>query len=815
MSIRSLRPFPILFLTTLLVLLSPSLGAALPEVQGFLPTEGPPGTLVNLHGTGFTGVQGVSFGATPAARVVFKNDGWVQAWVPATEGVSRLALATAEGSGRSGGEFRALPPRAGRPKILGLTPDHGLGNETIRITGTHLATVERAFLGPTELGCSVQNDHEVLVYFTPEDAVASGRVTLHAPQGEAMTPLPFTVFPQTPVVNLLAPRRGAPGSLLAVRGTHLNQVVEVAFGSARTTDLRSRSATGFTVPVPARARAGLCPIHLRTKDGRSLRVPGAFSVGLDAPLAYGLEKAYLTQGIQDGTVPLVAGRPAVFRAFALANQPNTLMPAVRVNLRNAKGAELTALLTGPETGVPENLDEAALGTYNLRVPGDFILPGRFTFEAELLPDEAHPGVRPLIARYPHTGEPEALEVLAVPPLAITLRPIRCRQADGGPYVTGRVEDTPEGKARWKSRILQLFPVPDVDVTVGPVFDAVTVHRDNTALTLGLLVLELEEAHAADTVAPWRNWHGVFSRPHGEGYTGMAELYARPQDPTGGTSVGFDDASHPACGFPEILAHEVAHTKGRAHAPCGEALKPDPRFPNPPAGLGGAAFDVAGMKALEPSSLFDLMGYCLPYWISAYTYKGILDFLREVRPPAAPPEPKDCLSVTGTIHDGAVNLEPALEFRARPRAAAPGASTLSCLDAHGRTLLEVPFEPKATEDPELATFALLIPMTPALKEGLAELRVSSPRARGAVRLESPAAPHAREPAAVRLAEGEVRVGWDAGAFPHVMIREGGTGEVLANTEAADGEAQVSTGAKELELLMSDGVRTTTRKIPVTE
>ena len=60
-------------------------------------------------------------------------------------------------------------------------------------------------------------------------------------------------------------------------------------------------------------------------------------------------------------------------------------------------------------------------------------------------------------------------------------------------------------------------------------------------------------------------------------------------------------------------------------------------------------------------------------------------------------------------------------------------------------------------------------------------------------------------------GTVNVSWDPEAFPLVLVRDPATGAVLAN--ASGGEALVTTGAKELELLLSDGVRTTARRVPV--
>jgi hypothetical protein len=105
------------------------------------------------------------------------------------------------------------------------------------------------------------------------------------------------------------------------------------------------------------------------------------------------------------------------------------------------------------------------------------------------------------------------------------------------------------------------------------------------------------------------------------------------------------------------------------------------------------------------------------------------------------------------------------------------------------------------------------MTPALKAGLAALQVEGPTASGpapAARRVRAALALPREPVAVAWGPGRVHLGWDHGTHPRVLVREI-SGRVLAIT--GGGAVELTTTAKELEVLLSDGVRTTVRRVAV--
>jgi hypothetical protein len=71
---------------------------------------------------------------------------------------------------------------------------------------------------------------------------------------------------------------------------------------------------------------------------------------------------------------------------------------------------------------------------------------------------------------------------------------------------------------------------------------------------------------------------------------------------------------------ETMAHELGHALGREHAPCGHPDSVDPRYPYPYGQIGVFGYD--GKNLLDPDDYKDEMTYCVPVWISDYTWSGI-------------------------------------------------------------------------------------------------------------------------------------------------------------------------------------------------
>jgi hypothetical protein len=233
-------------------------------------------------------------------------------------------------------------------------------------------------------------------------------------------------------------------------------------------------------------------------------------------------------------------------------------------------------------------------------------------------------------------------------------------------------------------------------------------------------------------------------------------------------------------------------------------------------------DVA-TKTLEASTLADIMGYCDPKWISGYTYRGVMNYLMAPSPPiltvANNSEVQPCLLVWGHIRNGEIVLEPAFQLNTRPSLPGRrGPYSLEGRDANGKAVFALSFAPKAVADDPTSqgNFVFAIPLSGGGVARLASLHVTG-QGRQASLTDSAAT--TVQPAPARPANAEVRrltgdrvaLRWDARAHPMVLVRDTETGEVLSF--ARGGETELFTSKREVELIMSSGVRSQLRRMQV--
>jgi hypothetical protein len=81
-----------------------------------------------------------------------------------------------------------------------------------------------------------------------------------------------------------------------------------------------------------------------------------------------------------------------------------------------------------------------------------------------------------------------------------------------------------------------------------------------------------------------------------------------------TSIGL---GYSGDGSVETYTHEVGHSLGRGHAPCG--VSGDPSFPYRGARIGVWGYDLLHGDLMDPGDWRDMMSYCDPQWISDYNY----------------------------------------------------------------------------------------------------------------------------------------------------------------------------------------------------
>jgi len=506
--------------------------------------------------------------------------------------------------------------------------------------------------------------------------------------------------------------------------------------------------------------------------------------------------AYLTQATQryDGTVPLVAGRDAILRVFAVANQANSAQPQVRVRLYQGATLVQTATVAAPAASVPTAPDESTLTkSWNLLVPGALVQPG-LKLLADVDPANGVVEGDESNNQFPVSGSASSVDVRALPTFALRFVPV-LQQVNG---LQGNVSSGNQDV--FLADLRKLLPVgaSDIDVRAPYTTTAPALQSGNGNLAWNTILNELQALRITD--ASSRYYYGVVKVAYGSGVAGLGFVGGSAH-----AAMGWDYLPSAT----NVMAHEVGHNLGRQHAPCGGPSGTDPSYPYGGGQIGVWGMDVASLTLKSPT-LADLMSYCGPNWVSDYNWTGMLAY-RQGGPNNAPDLGAGAagLLIWGRITSAGVVLEPAFTVPAARELPRAGANRLELLAADGSLLRSVAFEASEIADLPGGTgrgFAFVLPLDAPLQASLAGFRVVA-GSRSVTRLVEAGAP--ADPGLVfsRVNSQQVEVRWDAARFPMVMVRDAVSGQVLSF--ARGGTARLWAPGRDFELQFSDGVRGTAR------
>lgn len=331
------------------------------------------------------------------------------------------------------------------------------------------------------------------------------------------------------------------------------------------------------------------------------------------------------------TMPVVAGRDALVRVYVTPElaQATRYAAPITAELTLVRGGAITASFRDTLRVVGPSSEETPGTTFNFDVPGSDIEEGtRFLVR---LVDDASPLVstaEPSDAQYPRDGSSESLDAArAVDALRVVIVPIRYL-GDG----SGRLPDTgPQVVEALRRRMLEFYPVPDVQITVRAPVDHDGV-IDPRGVGWDAVLQRVTQTRLADGPAADVFYYGAFAPMATIGafcastcVLGLSNFGDVATDAASHASVG---ALYPANEAIDTMPHEIGHAFGRMHAPCGGATAPDPSYPYPGAHTGSWGYSVV-TKTLKPPTAFDQMSYCTPSWQSDYTYAGLFARLRAV------------------------------------------------------------------------------------------------------------------------------------------------------------------------------------------
>jgi len=791
-------------------------GAPPPVITGVAPTEAGPGDEVVIEGRHFTGVRTVAFGGLPAASFRVHGDGRITATVSALGATGQVAVATGAGRGVSRQPFTARPPEP--PVIDGFSPALGQPGTRILVTGQRFRGATRVdFRGAAGAPFTLESDTRLWV--TVPAGAASGVITVHRPRTLATSATAFGVVPPAPVIRALRPAGGPAGTPVLIQGSGFRTESQVLFNGLAASWVEYAGPEELRAAVPPGAVTG--PLRVLTL-GAETQAPFQVDPGAPAPSVH-LEGWYITQATQalgpvtgqprTGTVPLVAGRDGWLRVFLRANRPGLPVPAVRATFTGGAPSPWQQTLTAA-SAVPLALEEGRLASsWNLRVPGALLRPGA-RLRLELDPGGAVPGVDRSGNAVQHD-----LDIRQARPMRITLVPIR---QPGG--LAGDVYRDGRTPADWVDLLRRIYPFASgpagLDLQVGAPMDSSVVLRPDDDDTWFRMIGELCDRQLSDGALD-RFYYGVVRLPYRNGTFGLS---AHSDDLGFPAAVGTDAPRD----YQVTLAHELGHLMGRDHARCPPDLRglnaswpEDDQFGGiyRDGRIGVHGFDVAAGQAKDPLTCSDIMGYCPNPWISDWTYRAVLAWRDEraggpyaaFRGPAA--RRQRCLRLAGQWRDGRVDLEPGFILPAYPALPKAGDLVLELCGEGGRVLASFPFS-RSEPDPETGgpagAFAFTLPLDPQLERELRSVRIMGGGHVLAERGPGPQGPM-RLPWCTTWGPGTVHLSWDAQAHPRVMVLDPRNGCLIGF--GVGGSAEFRTGARRLDVLFSDGVRSSRRRLKV--
>lgn len=510
-----------------------------------------------------------------------------------------------------------------------------------------------------------------------------------------------------------------------------------------------------------------------------------------------IERMWITQSTQSeaGDVPLVQGRDAFIRIFVTASSSNSAQPRVRLRVQNGS-SPTTRMIASPGGSTPTSVQEGTLNSsWNVLVPGSLVQPG-VSVLADVDPDEVIAETNENDNSYPASGA-LAISVHSVPTARIRFVPI-LQTANNLQGAVGNPDDLLDLARR-------VHPLRTVESDGHAIFSVTgPLQFDDANGQWGQTLTDLEGLRVVESSD--RTYFGMVRLDYGVGQNGDAFLgNTTPQSPR--VAVGSDQPST----VRQVVAHELGHTWGQLHAPCGTTSAIDPSYPYSGGQIGRYGLDV-GRATLKPPQFHDIMSYCADRWISDYTYKRVLGFRADQQPPAfaaAMTQEQPSILVWGHIVNGRPVLEPAFRVVARPRLpSAPGPYSIEATTSDGMMLFNLSFDAApAADDPQgRQHFAFAVPLDQARANRLASLRLTAPGGQAAAVSQSVARLEREGTSDSIVAQREaagVRLQWNAAAHPMIMVRDPDTGEVLSF--ARGGNARVWTAKGEMDLEVSDGVQ----------
>ncbi len=371
--------------------------------------------------------------------------------------------------------------------------------------------------------------------------------------------------------------------------------------------------------------------------------------------------------VQDGSqvspsAPIVAGREALVRVFVEPSDGwDGRETVARLDLGSGETIEARTSIAGPSS------EGDGSSTFNVFVPGDRITEdvsfslGIYDIEPECSGESETGG-----ARFPETGTATLPARSMGGTFHVVIVPV-AYDADG----SGRLPDTSADTMQaWRNYMYSLFPVADLELTVRerPLrwSGRVSANGDGWSSLLNQCMTERSNDGVPDDT-----YYYCISAPADSFRTYCSGGCTTGLGPVPSASNTYSRASI-GLGYASRLGtfvHEVGHSLGRPHAPCGNPSNPDANYPYSGGVIGAWGYDVLTRELKAPGDHNDFMGYCDSKWVSDYNYGTLFERIARVKGTFALSAPPRAFATIAVEPDGSLVPGEIVEISAPPDGAA--------------------------------------------------------------------------------------------------------------------------------------------------
>jgi hypothetical protein len=402
-----------------------------------------------------------------------------------------------------------------------------------------------------------------------------------------------------------------------------------------------------------------------------------------------LVDAQWTQAIQspDGSIPMVLNGNAavlnvVIRTTAVGRDVGDLVLTLSDSLGRALYRDTVRAVPFVPIG---SLGEPSV---QFLVPARALRPGLF-WRVVRDPEGRAPDRDRLNDALPASG-PGTLRTVALPPMHVRFVPVVLVRHD-----SLRAFVQPSAIDGLMIDVRRLLPWSDLTVSIAPPMTTTalfgTPPLGGSRGFFQQLMVEVEALRVNDSGHRDAYWIAVSPLPRGYSRLESGGSATIPRTPVAGGSASVLQLPSDPGYTSRAIAHEIGHLLGRDHAPCGNPPEPDLQFPSRNALIEAYGYDVFGWASGSsfsatpklPTST-DLMSYCLPIWVSAYTYTAMIA-ARQAAVPTTAIASEPVVVVSGVVDGSELQLSSIVTSHAAATPRQFSNATIDLFDVNGRVI----------------------------------------------------------------------------------------------------------------------------------